>query len=100
MITIENQMIYLKEEGLVIAYATFPLVEEGVVNINHTFTHPSKRGQGLAKRILDELYIYLKKNNLKALASCSYADVYFKRYPEKQDVLVEKNKEKKWKNLL
>lgn len=87
MIEIENHIIFIKEDGVMVAYATFPLVEEGVVNINHTFTHSSKRGQGLAKKILDELYIHLKENNLKAIPSCSYAEVYFNRYVDKQDIL-------------
>lgn len=87
--TIENQMLYIKEDDKMIAYLTFPIVRENVVNINHTYVHPSKRGLGLAKILMDHLYDYLKENNLKATATCSYADAYFKKNKDKQDVLYE-----------
>ncbi len=87
MIQIENHIIFIKEDGVMVAYATFPQVEAGVVNINHTFTHPTKRGQGLAKVIMDALYEHLKQEGLKAIPSCSYAEAYFKRYEDKRDVL-------------
>lgn len=87
MIKIENHIIYIKEEKTVIAYITFPLIEEGIVNINHTLTHKNKRGQGLAKLLMDALYDHLKEKSLKVIPSCSYAVIYFKRYKEKQDIL-------------
>ncbi len=87
MIEIENQMIFIKEEDKMIAYISFPKTDENTVNINHTFTHQSRRGEGLAKKLMDALYDHLKQNNLKALPTCSYAVVYFERYPEKRDIL-------------
>ncbi len=88
MVQIENQMAYIKDEGKMLAYLTFIKVRDNVVNINHTYTHPSKRGKGLAKLIMDNLYEHLKDRKYKAIASCSYAVSYFKKYPEKQDILL------------
>ena len=80
-------MITYELDGEVVGYITFPLIKAGVVNINHTFTHTKHRGKGIAKILTDALYDHLKEKNYKAIASCSYADAYFQRYPEKQDIL-------------
>lgn len=95
MVIIDNHIAYIKEDDIVIAYITFPSVGDRVVNINHTITHPKHRGKGYAKILMDEVYLHLKKNKLKAIASCSYAAMYFKRNIDKQDVLKE---ELKWTN--
>lgn len=87
MIKIENQMMFYEENDAVIGYVTFPFVKDKVVDINKTFTHSNHRGKGIAKQLLDALYEYLKEHNLRAKTSCSYAVEYFKKYPEKQDVL-------------
>ncbi len=89
MVIIDNHIAYIKEDDLVIAYITFPYISDTVVNINHTLTHPKHRGKGYAKILMDAVYLHLKKNDLKAIASCSYAAMYFKRNKEKQDVLKE-----------
>ena len=85
--TIENNILYIKENDQMLAYVTFPFIAEKVVNINHTFTAPQMRGKGLAKILLDDLYNYLKEKQYKAVPTCSYAVSYFERYPEKKDVL-------------
>lgn len=85
--TIENNILYIKENNQMLAYVTFPFIAEKVVNINHTFTAPQMRGKGLAKILLDDLYNYLKEKQYKAVPTCSYAVSYFERYPEKKDVL-------------
>lgn len=93
MIEIENHIIFIKEDDNMVAYITFPLVEKGVVNVNHTFTHPSKRGQGLAKKLMDELYVHLKEKELKVIPSCSYAEMYFRRFDDKQDILLKRTEQ-------
>lgn len=87
MIQVENQMMFIKDNELMIAYISFPKIDENTVNINHTFTHPSRRGEGLAKQLMDALYVHLKEKGLKAQPTCSYAVAYFNRYPEKRDIL-------------
>lgn len=89
-VEIKNNMAYIKEDSKIVSYITFPPVKENVVNINKTFTSTDKRGQGLAKVVMDDLYDYLKENNLKAILSCSYAVVYFERNKDKRDVLYQK----------
>lgn len=93
MIKIQHQMISYEIDEKVVGFITFPFIRDGVANINHTFTHTEHRGKGIAKELMDALYDYLKEHGFTAVFSCSYAEQYFKRYPEKQDIL------EKWDQL-
>ena len=74
-------------DGNVLAYVTYPLVEEGVVNINRTYVDGSLRGQGVAKRLMDLVYEDLVNRNLKARITCSYAVKYFSQNEDKVKIL-------------
>lgn len=87
MLEIDNHIAYLKEENEVVSYVTFPLVEDKTVDIKRVYTNPNKRGQGLAKVLMDGLYEYLKENNFKVIATCPYAIDYFEKYTEKKEIL-------------
>jgi predicted GNAT family acetyltransferase len=41
--------------------------------IDHTFTDPSLRGQGIARKLVDTVVAYARENGLKLLATCPYA---------------------------
>jgi len=83
----ENDRIYLEnEKGKCIAEVTFPEVSENKVNVNHTYVDKSLRGQGVADKLLTALAHDLKKNNRKAVASCSYAVDWFEKHPEFDDI--------------
>lgn len=75
--------------GNVLAKVTFPIFKENVVEINHTFVDPSLRGQGVANVLLELAYDTIRKANLKAIPTCSYAVAWFKRNKDKHDILVE-----------
>ena len=84
----ESNRIYAEnDEGSVVAEVTFPLVSEGIVSIDHTFVDNSLRGQGVASDLMEEVYALLKENDLKADLVCSYAIAWYKRYPEKKDIV-------------
>lgn len=86
-VEVKNNMAFIKENDNIISYATFPNKEDNVVDINRVYTSTEKRGQGLAKIVMDGLYEHLKENNIKAIPTCPYAIAYFKRYTLKRDVL-------------
>lgn len=65
------------KDGNTLAYVTYPLIEEGVVNINRTYVDGTLRGQGIAKKLMDLVYEDLVKRGLKARITCSYAVKYF-----------------------
>ena len=83
----EKDRIYLEnEKGQCLAEVTFPKISDNEVNINHTYVTPSLRGQGIADKLVRELALYLRKNNVKAMATCSYAIDWFENNPEFKDV--------------
>ena len=75
------------DDGKLIAEVTFPLVSEGVVAINHTFVDVSLRGQGIADKLMEEAYDQLKEEGLRAELYCSYAIAWYKRHPERNDIV-------------
>ena len=84
----EEHRIYVKnEEGKVIINATFPLIKEGVVVVDHTYVDPSMRGQGVASKLMHEVYTYVKSKNLKMVATCPYAVVWFKKNQAFNDII-------------
>jgi predicted GNAT family acetyltransferase len=83
----EKDRIYLVNQvGECIAEVTFPQISENEVNINHTYVNPALRGQGIADKLVYELASYLRKNNIKAISTCSYAIDWFEKHPEFKDV--------------
>jgi predicted GNAT family acetyltransferase len=82
-----NKVFILDENKNEIAYVSFPLVEEGVVEIDHTYVNESLRGLGIAGKLMDAAYEVIKQSNLKAKLSCSYAIKYFEKNTDKQDIL-------------
>lgn len=86
----EDHKIYVKnEEGKVIVNATFPLIKEGVVVVDHTYLDPSLRGQGVASSLMHEVYRFGKSKGYKMVATCPYAVVWFKKHKEFSDIIDE-----------
>jgi uncharacterized protein len=78
----KHELFVLKEDGNYLVHATFPMFEEGVVNIDHTFVDPSLRGQGVASVMMHDVMKYLKENHMKVVATCPYAVVWLKKHQE------------------
>lgn len=83
----KNRIMYVDDNNRVLAYVTFPKLDENTVNINHTVVDPSLRGMGIASKLLKEVVVVLKDNYLKAVPSCSYAADWFNKHPEYSDLL-------------
>ena len=58
----------------------------GIMTMDHTCVSPQLRGQGVAKKLLDEAAGYARKNNLKMNATCSYVVVAFENSDEYNDI--------------
>ena len=82
-----NQIAVFSEDGRTIAEVTFPEVEEGVVDVDHTFVSGELRGQGIAGKLMNELVEDLKATDRKAVLTCSYAVDWFDRHEEYRDLL-------------
>lgn len=83
----KNQIALFSDSGELVAEITFPNLDADTVDINHTFVDSSLRGQGIAGKLMNELITDLKENNLKAVATCSYAQAWFDKHPEYQNLL-------------
>jgi len=83
----ENKIFVNNDKGEVIVLATFPFVSEKVINIDHTFVDPSLRGQGVASLLMHEVYNHAKEKGYTVVNSCPYAIAWFKKHPDKSDVL-------------
>lgn len=83
----ENEIYVLNDTGGKIVRATFPFIEKNVVNIDHTFVATELRGQGIASKLMNEVYNYVKEKGYTAVASCPYAVAWFKKNKDKQDIV-------------
>lgn len=84
---LENKTLYIINNKI-IGEVTYPYIKDNIVNINHTFVDKSLRGQGVADKMLEEVFKYLKENGKKAICTCSYAKMWIERHPEYQNMEV------------
>lgn len=76
----EKNRIYMNDEkGRLIAEVTFPNIDAGTVNLNHTFVDDSLRGQGIASKLIEAAAIKLQSENKKIIPTCSYAVHWFEK---------------------
>lgn len=71
----------------VIAEVTFPEVERGIVEINHTFVDESLRGRGVAGELLGRAVASIAASGYRARPTCSYAVSWFEKHPEHAGLL-------------
>lgn len=60
--------------------------EGGVMKMNHTFVSDELRGQGVAKKLLDQSAEYARNNGLKMYPVCSYVVSAFDKSNEYDDI--------------
>lgn len=56
----------------------------------HTEVVPKAEGKGYAKKLLNEMVSYSRKNNLKVKALCPFVHAQFKRHPEQYGDIIKK----------
>jgi predicted GNAT family acetyltransferase len=61
--------------------------ENGSIVITHVIVHPDLRGQGLAERLMRTGLEYARRNSLRVIPQCAYAQAFFRRHPEEQQLL-------------
>lgn len=84
----ERDAVRLVGEGdKVLAKVTFPEVESGIAQIDHTFVDESLRGQGIAGQLLDRATAVISMSGLRARPTCSYAVSWFERHPDRAGLL-------------
>lgn len=67
----DNNMFYYEDEQGIVSKMTYS-IDNDIMTINYTFTREDKRGQGLAKSLLNGVIKYCKENNLEIVSTCSF----------------------------
>lgn len=60
------------------------------LTVFHTEVIPKAEGKGYAKKLLNEMVAYSRKNNLKVRALCPYVHAQFKRHPDEYNDIIKK----------
>lgn len=60
-------------------YLKYNLLENNVIDFNHTFVPREVRGNGIAAQLVEEGLKYAEGNNFKVIPSCSYVKIYIDR---------------------
>ncbi len=84
----ENKTTYIIN-NVVMGEVDYPYINDNTVNINHTFVDPSLRGQGIAGKLMTEVFKYLREHNLKVVCTCTYATSWLEQHPEYQRLKVD-----------
>ena len=85
---VEDFRVYLENQnGNILAYVTFPKIDQETVIMNHTYVDGSLRGQGIASILLEKAYEQIKSLNFKVVPTCSYAIEWFNKHIDRQDIL-------------
>ena len=69
-------------DNKVVAFATYSLIKDDVVNINHTMVQTTFRGQKIASKLMETIVEILIESNMKCIPSCSYAASWFEKHEE------------------
>lgn len=83
----DEQAIEYHQDGRMLGEITWVLRDNTMV-MNHTYVSNELRGQGVAKKLLDEAAKYAREHNYKMKAVCSYVVTAFDRYDDYNDVQV------------
>lgn len=76
-----------ESEEKALARITYYFRSDRVIVVDHTFVHPTLRGQGIAKQLLDRVIQMAREENLKIIPTCDFAISEFEKHPEFSDVL-------------
>lgn len=77
---------YLVENDKVVGEMIYTFAKDHVIDINHTEIDSAYRGQSLGQQLIDAVIDYIKSNNLKAMASCPYAEKMLRRHDSYDDI--------------
>ncbi len=58
-----------------------------VLDVQHTWTPPSLRGNDIAARLTDAVFEYAREHGLKVLPTCTYTRAHAARHPELRALL-------------
>lgn len=69
----ENRFYLGEDKAWPLAEVSFEKVGDRLLVIDHTFTDPSLRGQGIARKLVERVAQYAREGGFKVKATCPYA---------------------------
>lgn len=75
----EGHIYSTDEDGRLMAEVNYTRRNSNEIDIEHVYVDPELRGQGMAGQTMTVVAEYLRKNGLKATASCSYANSWLQK---------------------
>ena len=73
----DDRITYFDDNGSLVAEIDFPKTGVNEITITHTFVDASLRGQGMAKKLVEEVISIAQNEKYNIRATCSYAMRYF-----------------------
>lgn len=84
----EDRIKLIDEQGMLMSEAILVKKSNGDIDIEHVYVDSALRGQGIAGKMMKAVVEYLRENNKKAIASCSYANAWLhKNKDDYKDVI-------------
>lgn len=76
-----------KQEEAFLAEMEYVMAGEDKMIIDHTRVDESLRGQGIGKKLQEQLVQHVREHQIKVVPLCPFAKAMFKKNEEWQDVL-------------
>jgi hypothetical protein len=81
---------YIELDGVRVAEMTYSHAKPNTIIIDHTEVSETLKGQGVGSKLIEAAVKYMRKNSLKVIPLCTYANAVFnKKHEEYADVLKE-----------
>lgn len=80
-------VFHLLRSGQRVGEMTYSRTNPSLVVVDHTYVHPSLRGQGAARHLQDALVAWARETGNKVVPVCSYVKIQFDRDQSIRDVL-------------
>ena len=78
--TFEKDKISIKDENnKEVAKVVYEERKEKEITVTHTFVDESLQGQGIAKKLMDELCRFATEKDMNIVSECSYATKYLEK---------------------
>jgi predicted GNAT family acetyltransferase len=82
---LQRSRFELVENGMT-AFANYHRNDAGLI-VSHVESPPPLRGKGTAARLMEGIVTIARDRGLKIVPLCSYATLWFRRHPDRSDVL-------------
>ncbi|EGV44968.1 N-acetyltransferase [Bizionia argentinensis JUB59] len=78
----ESGTFFIEINGTREAEMTYRYINTNTIDINHTEVNDALKGEGVGSKLVEAAVKFLRENNLKAVASCSYVSHVFDKKQE------------------